>query len=359
VLKMVEIWKVKRELLRIWQQIKAPVSIILSPILRHWHDFRKEKLSRYTQGSLPLQNDVAVLLVYRPAGLLASHFETAKHLAKNGFAPLVIVNHKLDDSDRRALAVLSWTLIERPNTGYDFGGYRDAVLFLRERNIFPKTLVFLNDSVWYPVKKDDGLLSEVRGASCDLYGFAKDRHKRSNKPEFIQSFFFAFKGDVIGSDVFYRYWLKLPMYNNKWAVIRLLEMKLSPYFERHGYSTDAKFEKSTFPIAIAQSERKRQIAYLYCPEAQLGSEARQIENCLQSGAQLSLEEWQSIVALGRVDGHILKCSPALLFDVLDVTMLKKLGHGHFVKQRRAIVSGKYLDTFCRSIAEEIENWDKS
>ena len=200
-----EAWKTKRELLRVWMQIKAPFSILLSPFTRVLHDLRKSSQTVLTEGAISNSHDVAVYLIFSPRCLLASHLRTVRHLCQNGFAPFVIVNHPLSKSDRDSLAEHSWKIMERPNVGYDFGGYRDAALYLLDSKIYPEILLFLNDSVWFPVADGDTLLEEVRAAKSDIYGFAKDRHKRSNKPDFIQSFFFAFKGAVICSETYRRF----------------------------------------------------------------------------------------------------------------------------------------------------------
>ena len=110
-------------------------------------------------------------------------------------------------------------------------------------------------------------------------------------------------------------------------------------------------------MILSQLDVPRQIAYLTSPEAMLGVDAATIATRLRKGARLWPEVWDELARLGGIDGHILKCSPELLFGVLNVPMLKKLRHGHFVKQRAALVQNDYHLSFFPEIAGEIEQWD--
>lgn len=322
------------------------------------YDYKKKKKIFITKG-LPTKNsDIAIYLIYSPGGLQESHFRTISHLNFKGFSPIVVVNHKLNEKDHDRLKKYSWIIIQRPNIGYDFGGYREAALHLIESKITPNMLLFLNDSIWFPLFENEKLISEAREANCDLYGFSKDHHKRSNKPAFIQSFFFAFKGDILHSKSYINFWTRMYMINNKWAVIRLLEMRLSPYFEYYGFKTDCLFSYEKIGENLEKLNRASQIAYLNSPEALLGDDSYNISQRICNGEKLSREEWNEIAARGRLNSYIFSQSPEILFDVFRVPVLKKLRQTNFKNQREIIVKRGYHRMFYDEIAKEVERWDK-
>jgi hypothetical protein len=91
-------------------------------------------------------------------------------MVENGFAPLVISNTPLSDMDRTTFQELSHMVVERPNFGYDFAGYRDGVWLVEKLGLRPLEVLFLNDSVWFPISKSATLLSDMRATSQDYVG---------------------------------------------------------------------------------------------------------------------------------------------------------------------------------------------
>jgi hypothetical protein len=72
--------------------------------------------------------------------------------------------------DRTTFQELSHMIVERPNFGYDFGGYRDGVWLIGKLGLRPREVLFLNDSVWFPILKNATLLAEMRATSQDYVG---------------------------------------------------------------------------------------------------------------------------------------------------------------------------------------------
>jgi len=65
---------------------------------------------------------------------------------------------------------VSWRVIERPNFGYDFGGYRDGILLLEAWGIAPERLLILNDSIWMPLAPNSTLIDRFEAAEGAVIG---------------------------------------------------------------------------------------------------------------------------------------------------------------------------------------------
>ena len=95
-----------------------------------YYDIFLAKSKKQYSGSLSLKNRTVIFLIFPEAGITNSHLRTLKYFIKNNYSPIVISNLPLIESDRSEILKNCCSLIERKNFGYDFGGYRDAILHL-------------------------------------------------------------------------------------------------------------------------------------------------------------------------------------------------------------------------------------
>ena len=148
-MKKIPLWKLKREILRLGRTIWNLPGIAWEYLsLRPRYD-RSAPLSRKIHhGAKPLTGEVAIYLIFPAQGVLPSHMHMLEHLETQGITPVVVPTLPLSQADMDRILPLSAMVIERPNVGYDFGGYRDAVLQLGDRLPTLERLYILNDSVW-------------------------------------------------------------------------------------------------------------------------------------------------------------------------------------------------------------------
>ena len=137
-------------------QLRAIPEFFSEPIAQRRHDTWRESHFKPETGQVGYQGNVALFLIYQPNGIEASILRTCDHLAGKGYAPLVISNTPLSKTDRTELKNRCWVFAERPNIGYDFGGYRDGLWLLGKMGVVPDNLLVLNDSVWFPIFEDSG-----------------------------------------------------------------------------------------------------------------------------------------------------------------------------------------------------------
>ncbi|MBP2550975.1 hypothetical protein J2858_003915 [Neorhizobium galegae] len=222
-------------------QISQIPWLLGSRLVRSLFDRASSSYIKIDQGTCALYQNVAILLIYQPQGVQASTFHTLRHLIRNGFTPIVVSNTPLSREDHAALRQNAYCVIQRPNYGYDFGGYRQGVLFLAEKGIEPENLLILNDSIWFPLSQECQFLKEVEEQDYDLYGLVTNNRATDEKRHHVQSYMFSFKKRLIKSACFHEFWTNLFLSNNKHAVIQQCEIKMTYHFRSRGFSVGSKF----------------------------------------------------------------------------------------------------------------------
>jgi hypothetical protein len=167
---MIPTWKLRREGYRFAEYLWAAAGLAYEPFLKIRHDRWRRTLPVPGDGGVPMTGKVALILAYQPTGIAASTWLTLEHLTAQGYAPLFISNAPLSPEDRATLTPLTWRIIERPNYGYDFGGYRDGILLLNDWGIRPERLFMMNDSIWFPLGPGSTLIKRLEAAEGDIIG---------------------------------------------------------------------------------------------------------------------------------------------------------------------------------------------
>ena len=231
-----ESWKFRRELIRIGQQLRGIPELVMDPI-------RQKRLDRAIANGLPIiagakppSKKVAVYLLFQPRGVSQSTIEQCEWLHDNGYAPLVVSNCPLSSTDKERLSPVIWRAIVRPNFGYDFGGYRDALTSLRQWGVKPDTLLILNDSVWVPVIPGSDLISRLEEDPADIAGSIL---RERGEIRFLESYCYRIRGTLLEEPAFREFWSNLRLTSNKYYVIRRGERGFSEAMLGAGYKVAA------------------------------------------------------------------------------------------------------------------------
>lgn len=155
-------WKIRRELKRLADQGARLSASVIDGIRKPIYDATAHWRQTITPGQHVLTDRVAVFVIFQPQGLAASIILTLRHLRQNGYSVLVVSNGPLQPEDHRILTVNSSVVMERPNAGYDFGGYRDGIRYLWKLMHDVSRLVLINDSTWFPLLSARLHVSDVR-----------------------------------------------------------------------------------------------------------------------------------------------------------------------------------------------------
>jgi hypothetical protein len=242
-------WKVRRELGRLGQQLKAIPEALWEPFVRRAHDAELRRGLPVIEGDQPVGPKIAIVLCWQPRGLAPSFLVMLDHLVARGYAPFVISNAPLSVVDRKALQPRVWRTMERPNFGYDFGGYRDGLFMLRRWGQRPERLVILNDSIWFPLWPGDRTLDRAEAASFDVVGTIL---RQRDQTAFLESYFFSMRGSVLDRPGFRAFWEGLRLTSNKYKVIRRGERGFGVALAASGISFGPLFPNLDFDRALAR-----------------------------------------------------------------------------------------------------------
>lgn len=269
-----------------WKRAVAlPPKIIRRLFATPYYDLVLSKQTRTHIGKIAWSPRAAVFLIFPRTGLKPSHLATLRYLAAKGYAAVVVSNIPLSEGDRASVLDHCHRLIERPNFGYDFGGYRDGILSLRNDFERLESLVLLNDSCWFPLPGTSDWLEDARALGVDFAGAASNYGVtpqppgsyslgawtyRSDNPDFHYcSFALRISQRLLRDTGFQRFWTGFGLTNDKLEVVQRGEVGLSQWIIRNGFSHACTLDIARFDTDLASLavERIREIAHeLIIPE---------------------------------------------------------------------------------------------
>lgn len=246
-------WKVARELRRLREQvISAPSRVTRYFLTTPYYDQFLARQIVETRGHYPETSRIGIYLIFPQFGIKSSHLDALDYLGASGYAPLVVSNFPLSAADREKVLGRCWRLIERPNFGYDFGGYRDGVLALEGHLARLDRLVFLNDSCWFPLPGANDWLADAESLNLDFVGAASHlgmyrpdvegfrtiswRYITTNRDFHYASFALSIGPKILHDDEFCAYWKHFRLSNDKRLTVLRGEVGLTQWVMRSGYS---------------------------------------------------------------------------------------------------------------------------
>lgn len=247
---MIPAWKVRREILRFQQQIAWYWELAQARRRTRQHDEARPQMVRRQDGTQPLGARVAALLIFQPGDLPGSIPETCDLLTGLGYSVLVVSNGPLMPAARGALLPHVWRLLERPNLGYDFGGYREAVMHLWDERVEPEELLILNDSVWVIPAAFPAFLDRLGGMGADLSG-AVLRSKKGRR--WLESYFFRVNRTALRLPAFRSFWQEYRLVDSKFGVIRQGERDFTVALGSAGASVAALGDNAGFLARMAEA----------------------------------------------------------------------------------------------------------
>lgn len=251
------------------QAMAVPGALTSRFFSTYFYDHVLAKKARVSEGDVHVDGRVAIYLIFPQQGLLGSHREALRYLLGCGYAPLVISNLPLSDLDRIELSKHCWKIIERPNYGYDFGGYRDGILLLRDHLQSLDKLAILNDSTWFPIPGSGNWLERAEKLNVPFVGAASNfgldrvnvadylsirwRYSTEHKNFHYCSYALLISQPLLGAPSFQSYWKRLWISGSKGRTVRRGEIGLTQWVIRHGYAHD---------VTLALKHLNTELAYL-------------------------------------------------------------------------------------------------
>ncbi|WP_127904254.1 rhamnan synthesis F family protein [Solirhodobacter olei] len=198
-------------------------------------------------------------MIFPRGGVAGSHVAALDAFIAGGYAPLVVSNLPLSAEDQSTLLERSALLILRPNFGYDFGGYRDAILALgRARVAELERLVLANDSSWFPLPGASDWLDAAEDLGVDFAAATWHGAVRPRDPETFESiewkidknrrnfhygsYALSIGGSILSNPGFWQFWKRFRLTNDKNRTVRRGEIGLTRWVMKHGFSHGATAE---------------------------------------------------------------------------------------------------------------------
>lgn len=354
---MIPAWKVRRELVRLVTQIRTLPRRAIEPALRWNHDRTRWARIRI-EGTEPPQTDkICVLLVYQPSELPASILTTCSYLSDKGYSVLLVANGGLRPQDRALVAPLIWRLMERPNFGYDFGGYRDAIHHLMREGQSPRFLILMNDSIWFPMHTGQPVIERLEASEFDLTGLLlhvparneieegmRRRPRRRKLAEHIESYVTIVPRHVFLSEPFVAFWQGYKQTSSKTLTIKRGEIGFSKALSAAGMTIGALSRRSLFLEAILEKSDDflaRTIHYAAYSDAEFSREAKELSESRNDPdwRQRALKHISTVVARRRFNASFcwateqifatsfVKKHPDMLFQLNRMRFLEAVDNG--------------------------------
>jgi lipopolysaccharide biosynthesis protein len=168
--------------------------------------------------------DHAVYAHYDHEGIVHDYVvEQIRQLAIAGFRVTFVSNaRRLSEASVSAVRPYCRETIWRRNVGYDFGAYKDGMAAIGDLSQCDR-LLLMNDSIYGPFRPLGDVLKAANPSEAELWGITDswDHHYH------VQTYFVLFFKKALMSEVFGKFWRRLPYVNSKSWIVRNCEVKLT------------------------------------------------------------------------------------------------------------------------------------
>ncbi|MDX8354709.1 rhamnan synthesis F family protein [Cognatiyoonia sp. IB215182] len=264
---MIPAWKLRREVSRVAGQFRGLPSTIAElptrlkqPARRAAYERDFDSLTRRDEGKVPFGPKLAIYLIYQPDGIAHSSLTALDWLVEHGYAPVVVANSPVHQEDERGLLARCSLLVQRPNFGYDFGGYKDGIRLIARRGISPERVIIMNDSIWMPMAPNlMNRLEERR--DVDILGLIEDEKinhdHQGGQPsglKHIESYFYMISGKAWRAPAFQNFWTDYKMTDSKPDTIKFGEIGFSRKMQQAGLVSGALTSRTLFLEHLAEQD---------------------------------------------------------------------------------------------------------
>lgn len=353
------IWKIKRELLRFGFQIGKAIDWAKGPTNRRYYDKTLKPQSELTRGAQTAEPNMVVLLLYQPDGLLASTFRQIDYFRSKGMGIIIVSNAPLRADDLGVLQQKCHLVLERPNYGYDFGGYRDGVLLVAEEGLQPDNLFLVNDSMWFPLRADCTLIDTALADDRDAFGIFVNTKSRRGTHHHLQSYFYRFKGRVVADPAFIAVWQHMPLFMDKRLVIRHQEVRMTGRIAALGYSYAALFSPQDIVSAgekLTENELL-EVAKFHASTTPRGKHVFGALASLRPDDPSWTSERTTALHRSRFRYYFIDAHPHVFLSQLKSPFLKKSLEYHFCVQRDELVRLGLDAQLDDVIQAEVRSWN--
>lgn len=164
--------------------------------------------------------------------------ELIRALRRRGY-PVVMIRASEDSAD------LAWPtsearpdmIIRKPNIGYDFGSWAVGMEKV-DAELDRRHVLLVNDSLAGPFGPIDDLLDHFELGETDAWAATRTTQFIPH----LQSFFLGFSGGVLATPQLRRFWRRLPLEDDKLAIVDRYELGLTRLLFSEAFTSSAAIE---------------------------------------------------------------------------------------------------------------------
>lgn len=195
-------------------------------------------------------------LLYDERGAVDDYIVYAlEHLRPFAERIVVIVNGALTDVGRERLDAVADTVVHRANTGFDVGGFQEALALDGPDGLAAFDEVILTNYTWFgPVRPLAPLFERMDALPIDFWGITDHGDYTPNPftgtgtlPAHIQSHWIAVRRAVLDSPDWWRYWREMPEITSYRDSVLHHEARFTAYFEEAGFVSAVAFPHENYP----------------------------------------------------------------------------------------------------------------
>lgn len=163
-----------------------------------------------------------------------------------------ISNSTLDENELDKVRSYVHDILLRENKGYDFAGWRDAILDIGWDTLETYDEMYLvNNSMYGPIFDMKAVISEMEDRHVDFWGLTKFPYLPDGSylgktciEEHVQSFFMEFDNEIIRNSAFREFWESVQEVETLKEVVAKYESELTPLLKREGFRYDVFIQES-------------------------------------------------------------------------------------------------------------------
>lgn len=193
---------------------------------------------------------LGIFVFYDPQGIVDDYVLFLLKSLRPHFARIITVsNSELDETGKERLKQYSDALFIRENVGLDAAAYKAGLVSYCGWDEVEKydEVVLLNDTFFGPIRSFSDMFEEMSERDVDFWGMSAGYHsidgwnkvKYKFVPDHIQTFFVAFRRNMVSTEAFHSYWEN---YNDTLhdfvSVVTQHEVIMTKHFQDLGFRWD-------------------------------------------------------------------------------------------------------------------------
>lgn len=304
-------------------------------VFRKFFDIKLPLPAQALFNKIGSRKNITLFLIYQPNGIDQLTKRTLTQLKVCETDTYVISNGAILKSDAAWLDALGFSYGTRKNIGYDFGGYRDGILWIMTYLQDIERITLINDSSIMPLHGSMlDLYTKLNTLSVDFTGLIEDIETTSNqeKRSRLPSYFWSFNKKAIYSDAFQNFWNDYEPTSSKKLTISRGEWAFNRVIEQTDLTKAAIYDYKDL-IRITKNSKKDELEYML--QLLISGKKHLIEKIenLQVSNDALLTMRSELTQLFEDNNHSMLCS-LLLIEHLNFPSLKRKALKSHPKARR-------------------------